>query len=106
LGIVATYSLKELVDGLETPRTIWLMVPHEAVDGVLDELLPLLKKGDTVIDGGNSRYKDSVKRHKSIPKKGIHFLDAGVSGGPGGALTGACVMVGGEKKLFDKYEQL
>jgi glucose-6-phosphate 1-dehydrogenase len=105
-GIVATYTLPELVKGLDTPRTIWLMVPHAAVDGVLDELLPLLSKGDTVIDGGNSRYKDSMRRHESIAKLGIRFLDAGVSGGPRGALEGACVMVGGQKELFDANEQL
>lgn len=105
-GMIASYTLPEFVKGMPTPRAIWLMVPHSTVDGILEELLPLLEKGDTVIDGGNSRYKDSIRRHKEIPERGINFLDAGVSGGPGGALEGACVMVGGERKLFDVYEQL
>jgi 6-phosphogluconate dehydrogenase len=99
-------SLKSLISELIQPRLIWLMVPHQAVETVLQELIPLLQEGDTVIDGGNSPYKDSMRRASELEKKGIGFLDAGVSGGPGGARNGACIMVGGNKDLFKKYEDL
>lgn len=105
-GLTGAYSLRELVGILPKPRTIWLMVPHQAVDDVLKELSPLLNKGDTVIDGGNSPYKESIRRGKELASKNIHFLDVGVSGGPEGALNGACVMVGGKKALYEKYEHL
>lgn len=99
-------SLKELVAALAQPRLVWIMVPHQAVDAVIAELTPLLAKGDTVIDGGNSPYKDSIRRAKELEAKGIDFLDAGVSGGPAGARTGACIMVGGRKEVFQKFEPL
>ncbi|HEV3245371.1 MAG TPA: glucose-6-phosphate dehydrogenase [Candidatus Paceibacterota bacterium] len=105
-GLKGAYGLRELVQSLPVPRTIWLMVVHTAVDAVLGELTPLLSKGDTVIDGGNSPYKESMRRHEKLSALGIDFLDAGVSGGPRGALEGACVMVGGEKELFARYEPL
>jgi len=99
-------SLKELVSALVHPRLVWIMIPHQAVDAVLKELTPLLGKGDTVIDGGNSPYKDSIRRAKELEAKGIDFLDAGVSGGPAGARSGACIMVGGRKEVFQKFEAL
>jgi 6-phosphogluconate dehydrogenase len=99
-------SIRSLVAALEPSRLVWIMVPYQAVDGVLKELAPLLAKGDTVIDGGNSPYKESMRRAKELEGKGIDFLDAGVSGGPGGARHGACIMVGGSEKVFRKYEQL
>ncbi len=105
-GIQGAYSMKELVEKLPSPRTIWLMVPYVGVDDVLDSLLPLLSKGDTVIDGGNSPYKESIRRSAKITESGINFLDVGVSGGPSGALNGACVMVGGDPELYKKYEHL
>jgi len=105
-GMQGFYSLEELVKSLAPKRTVWLMVTHSAVDEMIQQLLPLLSKGDTIIDGGNSPYKESIRRHKELATLGINFLDAGVSGGPAGALLGACVMVGGEKTLFDTYEQL
>jgi 6-phosphogluconate dehydrogenase len=106
-GAVGAYSMLELVEKLgDEPKIIWLMVPHQAVDDVLSELVPLLKEGDTVIDGGNSLYKESVRRHAELKEKGINFLDAGVSGGPSGAREGACVMVGGEEDVYRKYESL
>ncbi len=105
-GAKAVTSLQEMVNVMPAPRCIWLMVTHNAVDIVLEQLLPLLAKGDTVIDGGNSPFKDSVRRAKDLESKGIHFIDAGVSGGPGGSRTGACVMVGGEKEIFARYENL
>jgi 6-phosphogluconate dehydrogenase len=105
-GLFGAYSIAELVKGLPAPRTLWLMVPHAAVDTVIDELLPLLSKGDTIIDGGNSPYKESIRRSEMLAESGIGFLDAGVSGGPDGALVGACVMVGGSRELFQQHEQL
>ncbi len=91
---------------LKTPRLVWLMVPNAIVDEILEELVPHLSKGDTVIDGGNSFYKHSMRRAKELSKKGINFLDCGTSGGPAGARNGACLMIGGDKKVFKKYERL
>lgn len=105
-GLRGAYSFKELVEALPKPRTIWLMVPHKAVDEVLRELTPLLSPGDTIIDGGNSPYKESIRRGKELTENGVGFLDVGVSGGPEGALNGACLMVGGEKEFYQKHEQL
>jgi len=105
-GLRGAYSLQELVDSFASPRTIWLMVPHQVVDTVLEELVPLLQEGDTVIDGGNSPYKESMRRGKELAEKKIRFLDVGVSGGPGGARHGACVMVGGDKKVYESYDKL
>jgi 6-phosphogluconate dehydrogenase len=105
-GAKGAYSLKEVVDGLESPRLVWLMVPHQAVDSVLEELVPMLEDGDVVIDGGNSNYKESIRRSQELKEKNIEFLDAGVSGGPKGARNGACTMVGGEKEYFDRYSDL
>ncbi len=105
-GASAVLSLEALVGALEAPRLIWIMVPYEAVDVVLDELLPHLSPGDVVVDGGNSPFRESMRRGRRLEAQGVHFLDVGVSGGPGGARTGACIMVGGEKKVFETYQQL
>ncbi len=105
-GAAPAKDLKDLVSKLPTPRTIWVMVSHQAVDEVLNDLLPLLEKGDTVIDGGNSPYRDTIRRAKEITEQGINFMDIGVSGGPGGSLNGACMMVGGEKDLYTELENL
>jgi len=105
-GAVGAYSYEELVANLEAPRTIWLMVPWQSVDEVIGEMLPLLTEGDTIIDGGNSPYKETIRRAQEITSKGINFMDVGVSGGPSGARAGACMMVGGTKEDFLRYEQL
>jgi 6-phosphogluconate dehydrogenase len=99
-------TLSALVAVLPSPRLVWIMVPHQAVDAVLKDLTPHLAKGDVVIDGGNSPYKESIRRAAELGAKGIDFLDAGVSGGPAGARSGACIMVGGEKTVFQKFEAL
>ncbi|MEK7193091.1 MAG: NADP-dependent phosphogluconate dehydrogenase, partial [Patescibacteria group bacterium] len=83
---------------------IWVMVPWKAVDSVVSEISPLLQKGDMIIDGGNSPYKDSIRRAEESTKLGLEYLDAGVSGGPSGARNGACIMVGGEPEVFMKVE--
>jgi len=105
-GAMPADSMRSLVKALATPRLVWIMVPYQVVDSVLKELAPLLAKGDTVIDGGNSPYKESMRRAKQLEGQSLEFLDAGVSGGPGGARTGACIMVGGKKEVFQKHEQL
>jgi 6-phosphogluconate dehydrogenase len=105
-GAQSADTLAELVAAVSAPRLVWIMVPHQAVDAVLKELTPLLTKGDTVIDGGNSPYKESIRRAKELEAGGIDFLDAGVSGGPAGARNGACIMVGGRKEVFQKFEAL
>ena len=93
-GAVKAQSIWNLIDSLERPRLIWLMVPHEAVDDVLKDLVPRLHEGDTIVAGGNSFYKNSRRRAEELQKRDIDFLDAGISGGPEGAREGACVMVG------------
>ena len=105
-GAQAAASIRVLAGALQPPRLIWLMVPYQAVDPVLKELVPLLQHGDTVIDGGNSPYKESMRRASELEKQGIDFLDIGVSGGPRGAREGACLMIGGKEGLFEKFEDL
>lgn len=94
------------VDMAQQARVIWLMVPIEAVDTVLDELVPHLKSGDIVVDGGNSFYEDSRHRAAALAKKGIIFLDCGTSGGLGGRVHGFCLMVGGDEAAYKKIKQL
>ena len=105
-GAEPVRSLSALVSAAAPPRIVWLMVPHETVDEVLSGLVPLLQRGDTVIDGGNSFYRDSVRRAGSLAASGIDFLDVGVSGGPSGARTGACIMAGGAWESFERLEPL
>ena len=102
-GLNVENSLEEMVAKLpQKNKIIWIMVSHEGLDAVIKNLLPLLSKGDTIIDGGNCKYTETIKRAKMLEKKGINFLDAGVSGGPDGSRNGACVMIGGKKKDYEK----
>jgi 6-phosphogluconate dehydrogenase len=96
LGARGSTSLQDLVQQLETPRTIWLMVPSAGVDDLLSQLVPLLAPGDTVIDGGNSFYRDDLRRAAALKAGGIQHLDVGTSGGVAGLNRGYCLMVGGE----------
>lgn len=100
-GLHVVDSFEELVSGLKSPRIVWLMVSSSGVDEILKKLIPLLSRGDVVVDGGNCFYRDTMRRAKFLKRKGIAMLDAGVSGGPAGARNGACVMVGGDKKTFN-----
>lgn len=100
-------SLESLVKNLETPRIIWLMVPAGGpVDKTIEALLPLLDKDDIIIDGGNSYYKDTLRRAELLNSKGIKFFDVGTSGGLDGARNGACMMIGGDKEIFKTIENL
>lgn len=105
-GARGAENIAKLVSSLESPRLMWLMTPHQTVDEVLDEILPRLNAGDTVIDGGNSPYAETVRRGKMLEGKGVNFLDVGVSGGPGGARDGACLMIGGEEKTYREHLEL
>lgn len=94
-------SVQDLCFQLQGQQIIWLMVPAgKIVDEIIDQLLPLLRKGAIVIDGGNSFYKDSIRRHTLMQTKGIYYLDCGTSGGTSGALEGACTMIGGDEAAY------
>ncbi len=104
-GAIGAKDLEDLVQKLETPRIIWLMLPAgDITDEYIDKLLPLLSKGDLIIDGANSFYKDTLRRNEKISAKGVHFMDIGTSGGPNGARTGACLMIGGSDEDFKRVE--
>ena len=105
-GAKGAYTLEDLVSALPAPRVIWIMVSHNAVDAVLSELVPLLSEGDTIIDGGNCFYEDTIRRGKELEKSRINFMDAGVSGGPNGARNGAAIMAGGKKEVHEKFQNL
>jgi 6-phosphogluconate dehydrogenase len=106
-GVAIAGSLAELVGQLSAPRFVMLYIPAgPAVDTVLDELVALLDAGDIVGDGGNSYWGDSIRRHRRARQEGIHFVDVGTSGGPGGARDGACVMVGGEREPVAAIEPI
>jgi len=90
-------SLEELVQQLDAPRSVWLMVPAGIVDSVVGELTPHLAEGDTIIDGGNSYYVDDLRRSGELSGQGIHYVDVGVSGGVWGKDRGYCLMVGGDE---------
>ncbi|MBM2803859.1 MAG: 6-phosphogluconate dehydrogenase (decarboxylating) [Deltaproteobacteria bacterium] len=106
-GAVGAASLADLVRKLSLPRAIWLMVPSgDPVDQTMDQLLPSLAKGDILIDGGNSNYKDSIRRAEKMKTHGMHFIDAGTSGGIWGLQNGYCMMVGGEKAVVSRLEPI
>jgi 6-phosphogluconate dehydrogenase len=120
VGAIGAYEISEMIEKIDAenlqagfgdsenpaPRTIWIMVSHQAVDSVLEQLLPLLNEGDTVIDGGNSPYTETVRRAREITERGIRFMDVGTSGGPSGARNGACMMIGGDRSDFDIFNEL
>ena len=106
-GLTASASLEELVELLPTPRVIWLMLPAgDITQRHIDQLSGLLDKGDILVDGANSFYKDSVQRAIRLKESGIHFIDAGVSGGVWGLENGYALMVGGENEAVRHIEPI
>lgn len=106
-GVSTEASLKELADALEAPRVIFLYVPHGPItDKVCHELLGILAEGDILVDGGNSHWEDSRRRHATFAERGIRFVDMGTSGGIEGARTGACFMAGGPRDAYDVIEPI
>jgi len=106
-GALGARSLADFVKQLSLPRVIWLMVPSgDPVDQTIEQLLPNLSKDDVLIDGGNSNYKDSIRRASSLKRHGLHFVDAGTSGGVWGLKVGYCMMIGGEKEIVARLEPI
>ena len=107
-GATGAFTVEELVNELPlSPKVVWIMVPAgEVTENVITELKDLLSEGDIVIDGGNSNYKESVRRAQDLQEKGIYFFDVGTSGGMEGARNGACTMIGGDAEVFRTIEPI
>jgi len=106
-GALGAHSLADFVKQLALPRAIWLMVPSgDPVDQTIEQLLPILNEGDIIIDGGNSNYKDSIRRAEKLKPHKLHFIDAGTSGGIWGLQNGYCLMVGGEQETVGRLEPI
>src|SRR5262245_20049492 len=104
-GATGSSTLAEFVKKLDKPRHLCLMVPAAYVDSSIAELEPLLEKGDTIIDGGNSNYQDDIARAKRLATKGLHYVDMGKSGGVFGLERGYCLMIGGEPDVVKRLDQ-
>lgn len=101
-GSIGVESIEDLVRNLATPRAIWIMVPSgDPVDETIAKLKPFMQKGDTFIDGGNSNYKDSQRRHDELKEEGFGFLDVGTSGGIWGITEGYSMMIGGDEEVVE-----
>jgi 6-phosphogluconate dehydrogenase len=106
-GATAGSDLSDLVKKLKTPRAVWVMLPAGKItEDTVEQLSSLLAKGDIVIDGGNSFYKDDVRRAQSLRQKGIHYVDCGTSGGVWGLDRGYCLMIGGDKAIVDHLDPI
>jgi len=106
-GAIATGSMAEMVERLAAPRAIWIMVPAgEATQQTVETLGGMLSPGDIIIDGGNSNFKDDVRRAAMLSERGIHYVDVGTSGGVWGAERGYCLMIGGEESSFRHLEPI
>src|ERR1700736_3603611 len=106
-GATGASSLQDLVSKLSAPRAVWIMVPSgDPTDSTISALLELLQPGDTIIDGGNSRWTDSKARYARCKSKAVSFVDAGTSGGVGGLANGYCLMVGGDDDAVQRVEPI
>lgn len=106
-GGVGTSSLEEMVGLLEPPRALWIMVPSgDPTERTLDGVIPLLSNGDVVLDGGNSYYKDTMRRSQKLQEHGIHMMDVGTSGGIWGLKEGYSLMIGGEREIYQRLEPI
>ncbi len=106
-GALGASDLADLVRQLEAPRAIWIMVPNgQPTQDMIDRLVPMLSPGDLLIDGGNSNFHDDVRRYNELKPKGIHYMDAGTSGGVWGLQVGYCMMVGGDKEDFGRIRPI
>jgi 6-phosphogluconate dehydrogenase len=105
-GAAAASSVKAMIGALDTPRAIWIMVPAGVVDRVIDDLVPQLEPGDIIIDGGNSRFHDDLRRASALKEHGVHYVDVGTSGGVWGLDRGYCLMIGGEKAIVDHLDPI
>lgn len=106
-GASGARSLADVVQQLTSPRVVWLMVPAgDPVDQIIQQLLPQLAHEDIIVDGGNSYYKDSIRRAQELKQSGIYFVDVGTSGGVWGLKVGYCLMIGADKEVFAKLEPI
>ena len=105
-GAIGASSMADLIAKMERPRTVWIMVPAGLVQQMVDELKDLLEDDDTLIDGGNSYYRDDIKHAKELAAKGIHFVDCGTSGGVWGLDRGYSLMIGGEDKAVQRLDPI
>lgn len=105
-GAVGSSSLDDFVAKLKQPRAVWLMIPAAVVDEMLKDMIGRLKKDDIVIDGGNSYYRDDIRRAKEIKPRGIHYVDVGTSGGVWGLERGYCMMIGGEAEVVRRLDPI
>jgi 6-phosphogluconate dehydrogenase len=104
VGAVGASSPADMIAKLPSPRVVWIMIPAGAVDSLLATLQPVLRAGDMVVDGGNSNYLDDIRRAKQLKAQGVHYIDAGTSGGVFGLERGYCLMVGGEDDAVRQLE--
>ena len=105
-GAVGTTSLEEFAKKLKSPRAVWMMVPAAVVDPTLKTLVSVLESDDVVIDGGNSYYHDDISRAAELKRKGIHYVDAGTSGGVWGSERGYCLMIGGDETIVRRLDPI
>jgi 6-phosphogluconate dehydrogenase len=103
-GATGATTLEDLVNGLPTPRAVWLMLPAAITGDTVDKLLDLLERGDTIVDGGNSYYRDDVDRAETAAARGVHYVDCGTSGGVWGLDRGYCLMIGGDAEAVGRLE--
>ncbi len=107
IGAVGATSVSDLVSKLSAPKAVWMMIPAGApVESTIAELIPLMRRGDILIDGGNSNFHDTKRRAAEVTQKGLHYLDAGTSGGVWGLKNGYCLMVGGPREAYDYIEPM